>query len=353
MKILHLFSIKDSIYSTSFMQFIEENFDYSAHEFAILGVDSGKTNRRKAASVYYNLSDVKAYLKLADKINKSRITIVHGIFLDSKLSLIFNLRVKKGKLLWMIWGGDLYTWKSKNQTFLAALSNWNQKFLREKMYGAIISFSPDERICNKEFVKINRMFYAHYPIGYTTQQLEKNRAEKTDKKIHILVGNSANRVLNHKSVLDSLKSIKNEEIQIHLPLNYGDIRYADEIEEYAKDLFGKKAICYREKMDIEDYIRLLWHIDIGIFDTERQIALGNIIMLCYMGKKIFLKTDSVLYEYFIYHGIKVGKTEEISAIEFAEMQKVYYKEKERELALEYLETERIKKQWDRIFSFFS
>lgn len=354
MKIVHLFAIKDSLYSISFMRFIEENFDCSMHEFVLLGSNSETAkNKRRTESTYYNTSDLHECLKLADKINKSKITIVHGVFFDSKMSLILNIRVKKEKMLWMIWGGDLYTWRSKNRSFLAAISNWNQKLLREKMYGMIISFLPDKKICNKEFKKIDKIFYAHYPIGYTIQQLEKNRIDKADKETHILIGHSANRILNHKNVLDRLKQIKYRRIRIHIPLNYGDIKYADEIEAYASELFGKEAICYREKMDIEDYIKLLWQMDVGIFDTDRQIALGNIIMLCYMGKKLFLKKNSVLSEYFINCGIEVGETEKLNQISFNEMKKVYNKEKEYELALEYLETERIKKQWYKIFSFFS
>ena len=48
-------------------------------------------------------------------------------------------------------------------------------------------------------------------------------------------------------------------------------------------------------MPLEKYIQFLWKMDIAIFDFKQQAALGNIMNLLYMGKKIFLPSDNIMY----------------------------------------------------------
>lgn len=349
-KILHLFSIKDSIYTETFFHFVEDNFDSGEHEFAVLTSDK-KTKESKME--YYNPSSVKDNFRLSGKINQSRVTILHGIFFTSILTLILNMTVKKEKVVWMIWGGDLYNWKSRSENVLSRISDCNQRMLRKKMSGVVVSFLPDENMFQREFGQKAKAFYAHYPIGYTKEQLDRNKVDKAGKTVHFLIGNSANPCLNHIKVLESLERFKDQDICIHLPLNYGDHLYGDQVAGYARKSFGSKALCYRERMGIEDYIRLLWQTDVGIFDTDRQIALGNIIMLCYMGKKLYFRKNTPLAEYFEKMKICPGDISILKEQSIDTVCENFSQDTEYTLSLEYLEQEKIRSQWNSVFQMFS
>ena len=350
-KILHLFSIKDSIYTEAFLRFLRDNFKKGEHEVATLGIASD-SEEQSAGIECFDPSNLKSCRKLAEKINQSRATVVHGIFFTSQLTMVLNLRAKREKLIWMIWGGDLYNWRSRSSGVLSRISDYNQKLLRKKMQGVIVSFLPDEKVFFDEFDGNSKVYYAHYPVGYTKDQLESDHVKKTGNTVNFLVGNSANPCLNHIEVLNNLGALKDQDILIHIPLNYGDRSYGDKVEKHANEVFGTKAICYREKLDIDEYIRLLWQIDVGIFDTERQIALGNIIMLCYMGKKLYFRKNSPLNEYFEKMNVYAGDAGNIKNHTLDELRKNDSIQTEYILSLEYLEQEKIKTQWNSIFSSF-
>ena len=58
-----------------------------------------------------------------------------------------------------------------------------------------------------------------------------------------------------------------------------------------KELFGKKFIPLTEFMPFEKYLEFLGSIDIAIFLHKRQQAMGNIITLIGLGKKVYLRDD--------------------------------------------------------------
>ena len=111
--------------------------------------------------------------------------------------------------------------------------------------------------------------------------------------INILIGHSCDPNLNHIEVLEDLLKFKDENIKIYIPLSYGIMANGDQVERKAKDLFGDKVFCLREMMDRDQYLDFLATIDIAIFNTQRQIGLGNLAPLRYMGKKLFIPAGSV------------------------------------------------------------
>jgi hypothetical protein len=125
-------------------------------------------------------------------------------------------------------------------------------------------------------------------------------------------------MLNHIEVLNQLTKYQNENIRIYLPLSYGDKNYGDQVEKYAKNLFGDKVVCLRNMMTKSDYMDFLSMIDIAIFNTSRQIGLGNITPLLYMGKKIFMPAGSIMYEYYKSVGVEVFDSNQLNNMEFSQ-----------------------------------
>jgi hypothetical protein len=72
-----------------------------------------------------------------------------------------------------------------------------------------------------------------------------------------------------------------------------------------KNMFVEKFIPLTEFMDNEKYIQFLNNIDVAIFAHNRQQAMGNIISLLGMGKKVYMRKDITPWALFSEIGVKV------------------------------------------------
>ena len=132
---------------------------------------------------------------------------------------------------------------------------------------------------------------------------------KTQKKelSTILIGHQSNPILNHQKVLRDLYKYKDEDFKLIIPISYGDMNNARDIEDLAIKLFNKKVYLLKKNIPYTEYLNLLSSVDIAIFNTNRQIALGNIYPLIYMGKKMFFPEKSVFYSFFKENDIEIEK----------------------------------------------
>ena len=99
--------------------------------------------------------------------------------------------------------------------------------------------------------------------------------------------------------LDWLSKYRDEDIRIICPLSYGDMNYAHKVEDRGKGYFGVKFKPIYDYMSIDDYSRLLSSIDIAIYNNNRQQATGNIEILGYLGKKIFVRSDTTTWQHYV------------------------------------------------------
>jgi dTDP-N-acetylfucosamine:lipid II N-acetylfucosaminyltransferase len=137
-------------------------------------------------------------------------------------------------------------------------------------------------------------------------------------------------------------------------LSYGDMEYGNQVEQHAKTLFGDKVVCIREMMSEEDYMDFLSTIDIAIFNTPRQIGLGNITPLLYMEKKIFMPAGSVMYDYYRSLNIEICDYGQIDKMEFDWFTKpVDMKNAKRFVESSATNKEVIIEMWQRVFDLSS
>ena len=116
-----------------------------------------------------------------------------------------------------------------------------------------------------------------------------------------------------------------ENVEIHLPLSYGNggtdhiNDYPRMVEEYAKILFPNKVKVLKKLISKWDYDVFLSTIDIAILGAPRQNALGNIIRLLYMGKKVYLAPDNPLFyflkeKFFLLNFQYLGKEKNVETV---------------------------------------
>lgn len=131
--------------------------------------------------------------------------------------------------------------------------------------------------------------FIDWNYGTLEDDLLKGFEEKRINGDNILVGNSATYTNNHLEAFEllSLMGIKNKEIIC--PLSYGSDKYKNEICKIGEDFFGCQFHALTGFMPIEEYINTLSSCSIVIMNHIRQQALGNIIIMLYLGAKVFLK----------------------------------------------------------------
>ena len=140
-----------------------------------------------------------------------------------------------------------------------------------------------------------------------------------DNSLRILVGHHGYPGVNHHRVLTTLSRFKDNNIRIILPLSYGDPIYIDTVVNYAKSLFGDKAIILNKSMSYNEYEKMIASIDIAVFDTKKLIGQGNISLLLKYGKKIYTPRDGKIYEKTILFASQLSDINELLNCSFDEL----------------------------------
>lgn len=311
MNVLHIVSSNSIELVKAYMGFISSNF-LNKHEFLFVGDRRVKLNKklhnikiRQFKSSEKNSKKFISYVNAFDKI------IIHGLILTDtqKVLFILNRSIVK-KTFWIGWGFGLYNCDNNKNL----ISKYIYYSFINKLGGFIGVFPPDISYFKKKFGSKVKTFYGPYcsaEEGKIYKELNEyqkvNLAEKKKKNItiNIQIGHRSDPILNHIDVLKNLLKYKNQDIMIYIPLNYGDMKYANELSKRSKEMFGNKVKCIRNKMERKDYYEHLSNMDIMILNCDRQIGLGNIYPLLYMDKKVYLPHTSVMFEYFSSKGIYI------------------------------------------------
>lgn len=317
MKILHILPDSNKSVIEAYIKFVRENFNSNDHRIIIV---ANKVSKINEFHKYINVQIISS-LSTQDMINfvdNYDKIIIHYLYFKTTqmLRLLFYPVVFK-KIVWVAWGADLYQWK-KNidgnifERIKTLTKNNIALTFRKRIRYFVGIFPPDIDYFKNEINSNAQTFYASYVGGIDSKFFQKqirvlSLEEKLARKecIKIQIGHSSSKVLNHLDVLEKLSKFKNENIKLFIPLSYGDKEYGDEVHKEAIKIFGDKAICIRDMMNKDDYMEFLSNIDIVIFNTTRQIGLGNLIPLLYMEKKIYIPKGSVMYDFYKNQGINI------------------------------------------------
>lgn len=120
----------------------------------------------------------------------------------------------------------------------------------------------------------------------------------------IMVNHNADPILNHFEVLEVLakKKLSNK---VYLPLAYGDAKYADAIKKEATKFLGEKAEIQDQFIPLSLYNQNLFQLGYAIFNNQIQKGFGNILVLIWIGVKVFLREENAVYCAFKEWGIHV------------------------------------------------
>ena len=327
MKILHL--MRKEKFTSEIAEFYDKWFNNGEHDLCYVIKDDSTLVNDKLTIKQFEIKYSDLSKKLTHDFFKSYDFIcLHSMFLDNYILKSIILRRIYKKIIWIEWGFDLYNYRQKG--FLSFAKNFMNSFFRRNVNTIVFIFEPDIIYYKKMFKRYHsNVFFAPY-IGpkideefyHYTKDSRLNVTNLTNDTIYIQIGHSATRQIDHINVLNKLSRFKNENIKLVIPLSYGDKEYAKEVMHYAQSIFSEdKLLILVDYMPKDDYFEVLSRIDIAIFDTQRQIGLGNINRLIFRNTKIYMPSNSIMYDYFCSKGVPIQKIELIDDMCFETFRK--------------------------------
>lgn len=294
------------------------------------------TKNLKKQLEYIKKTPVKkiSYLQFLSKsfykdLKKYDFVVLH--FLNNINKYMIKKSPDNIKFVWIGWGSDYYDFINKeillpktkelkisktNNTKKINLKTIIQKYISEYLNRSINKINYFAPVLYEDYIlfKNNTNFNIEY-IDWNYGTLEDHLIQDSDLKLtdnNILLGNSSSYENNHLEAFDILKNIDLKDKKIIVPLSYGDKEYANEVINYGKNIFGDKLNPLINFMDIKDYIKNISSCSNVIMNHKRQQALGNIIIMLYMGSKIFLDKENPAYEFLNKNGIILFGIEDIN-----------------------------------------
>lgn len=377
-KYAHLLTVDSPLYNKAIQKLIFENQNCAEHIFIYLGEKSfsvveklnyGKTVLEKSSCT---VELIRKALEIAE------IVLIHNNgFSNSEIAKLTD--AEAGRIVWSVWGPDLYKNDSlkkrrslfyKSARFIYHLIRYkhietfknfqNQIALAEskinKFHAITAGFEGDIAEIKKRFPNVP-VLQALYPAESSLDNIilwqEKVLSDNNQHKVRILLGHCAFSHLKHKKWLKNLYPVR-DKVELYIPLNYGNKKYADKIEKLAKKLYGNAAIVYRETMTPEKYfVQILAKVDFAIFDFEIQSAYGNALMLLYQGKKVYYPQNSAMYIGLSNAGVAVSKIEDLDIKNIDNLPCLDYKEiqKNIDFATKRMNLKTHAEQWNSVFAF--
>lgn len=334
-KILHI-SIDEKFIETAFDIF-EKNFPGSNTVYIYtkkkwIYVKNKKFHERKISD-FFRMSFYQE-LDLYDVI------IIHG-FHDYLIPLF--MFSKKRNFIWLGWGFDYY-YRGNNNFFgkelILPLTNsvkneiesnhkasfnfkksifkiLNTRFFLKNYMRKIKIFTP---VLESEYdFFINKLSLQENPIysewnygcleKHFINGFENHRITGRD----ILIGNNSSYTNNHIDTFDFISKLdfNFQHRKIIVPLSYGNKEYGKLVKEKGGELFPNSFLPLDDFLPKDDYIRILKSCGFVIFNNIRQQALGNIIIMLYLGSKVFLNESSPLYDYLSKKGFILYSLQEL------------------------------------------
>lgn len=305
----------------------DEKFHRNEHLFWMRTRESYELSKEYENVCFKNkhiVSELKKLYKSLDLI------ILHG--LDFKVHEFLTIPAPvRQKIVWVVWGHDLYRVENTDQgnaigkikyLIKKGICKYVQVPFVQQIKCIGIGFPYDENQVRKWYGNAIPVKSVPYDLGYDYEKIKqvKNQMKKIkdNQMTNILVGHSAYRFLNHIDILENLKKFQRNNLNIYIPLSYGDGEYKKQVVEYIQECDLNVTII-EDVLPMNDYLEFLSKMDIAVFDFKHQAALGNLYLLLYLEKKLYLSKDGILYNGFQEQGVSVFPVEEIKKIDFDEL----------------------------------
>ncbi len=331
-----------------FIMMLNNHFTPSEHWILCRTTSTGEDGFTALFTNIINWKDlgkgkIRKLLGAQQAMAEAKNIVVHGFTFSLKwLTLMyFNRKQLEQKGIWVVWGVDLYNYhRTKGNKLINAVINHMEDKIRESCRTSVVVFPTDVAVFRRLFGDKKTLFSA--PIGFSETSFSQwdeilaKRAEVTkkypnayarpDRKVSIQVGHNAFPFNRHAEALALLEPHKSKNILITMPMSYGNdygnknANYCDDLMHLAYGLFPSEKIRrLTALMPLRRYNEFLGAVDVSILAAPRQNALGNIIPLLYMGKKLYLSDENPLFEFFKSKGFEIHNIKELYGAKYEDI----------------------------------
>lgn len=319
-----------------FIDFVNDNFDLSNHKFIIINNPMQEV-LEKFKNVEFLNSDDELNNKVLEYIKKSEKTILHGLFRKRINELLYNNSELLKKTYWVMWGGDFYFPEKQDEI---------QKYIIRNVAYLVTGTDGEVEYVRKNYDARGKHLKAFvYPSNLFKEITLKERNDTSS--LNILIGNSSTITNQHIEVFNKLEKFKNKDMNIFVPLSYGDFQYGMQVMKHGYEMFGNKFKPIIDFMAEDKYYEFLSTIDIAFFNHNRQQGMGNIITLLGFGKTVFMNSSTSTFGMFKQEGLKVFDMKNFSL----DLLKIEEKEKNIEIIKKTFSKENFTEELKRVFDY--
>ena len=223
--------------------------------------------------------------------------ILHDIGPQREVICIPNSILKR--TIWRTWGGNkIRTKQGVGDTFLSNIVHnglskmacWKLKMLYcIGVENLIDQIELEEIIGHANYRRLT------YFTGNKTYPVIIKGGRKD--RLNILVGHSCFPEDHHIKILNYIERFK-KYINVFIVTSYGESDYTEYVREKSVDIFGDHVFFIDKFLPAEEYTKFLSSIDIAILDFEYSYALGNLSVLLYFCKTLYLNQNGYIKKAF-------------------------------------------------------
>jgi len=264
---------------------------------------------------YFGIKNKIERLRTVRKaIKEADMVIYHALVLNPADLLLLNIsRPLIKKIRWIVWGYDLYFHLEPNKRPIVKITEAMKRSIAKRVpvLGCLV---PGDFLLAKEWYGATGEYRKiQYPLEFDYCTLDRSRDGVTTKdRPRMLLGNSAIASNRHFEALEVLEGQRTlQEFKVICPLSYGDVQYGKSVAKKGKELLSDDFEPLFDFLEFEDYAKLLANVDAAWMNHKRQQALGNIVALLYLGKKVFLDGSTTSFAYFKDLGVSIFDSREL------------------------------------------
>jgi len=315
--------ISSSPYTTRFLRLLEDHpdvFPPGEHHVWIEGPRAPAFRVTGAGRLPRTEVGPWGFLRAFRRLAPGDRVVIHQLTNPRLLLYLFLFRRAARRCAWVFWGGDVYYHRFRPRAWPHAL----RERLRRSVIPAfpvVAGFVPgDFETVRAVYGSRARYVRAFYPIPTDDPATaDDGPPAPGPRSITILVGNSGAPANEHAWVYRTLARFRSEDLRILSPLSYGDPDYVASTIALGRELFGERFVPLTDFLPPEQYARLIGGVDAAVMNHGHQQALGNVVALLMMGKKVFVRSDTTPYRFFGDLGIQVFDTLRLPEMTFAEL----------------------------------
>lgn len=260
--------------------------------------------------------DSEEFSIVLNTLSQFKAVVLHGMFWPWEERIIEA--IPDGvKLGWVFWGGEIYgrsdlvngflAPKTKCMYFRKKLSRWiksgfrieNKYEIPKKCFRRIdycLTDVHEDFLFAQNFIggRMKELWYNYYSVEETVGGLYEARCSGDD----VLLGNSCSIEGNHLDMFDFINRVPSIKAKrLYAPLSYGEVWLRNVLSAKGKALFPD----FHPLVDFiprDEYNGIIQRCSTVVMNHYRQQAFGNILTSLWLGARVFMSKNSLLYEYF-------------------------------------------------------